>query len=122
MALTDLVHDLREVTPNVVWRALVIAVDARREASKTVLAQWLREAAPASATVHTDDVAWNQAWFNWGHLMAEHILHPLHQGRATDFAPPAWAEHDRVGTISVPADPDVVRVEGTEIIRDELEQ
>lgn len=122
MALGDLIQRLRGAAPGVTGRPVVIAVDGRGGAGKTVLAQRLREAVPASAVVHTDDVAWNQASFDWGHLMAEHVLRPLHQGAAVDFAPPAWGEHGREGVISVPAGLDVVWVEGAGIIRGELER
>ena len=121
-ALADLVQHLHAAAADVAGRPLIVAVDGRGGAGKTVLAQRLRQAVPASAVVHTDDVAWNQAYFDWGHLMANHILAPLHMGRAVDFAPPAWAEHDRAGTISVPAGLDMVWVEGTGIIRDELKE
>jgi hypothetical protein len=70
--------------------------------------------------VHTDDVAWNQAYFDWGELMLEHVLRPLHRGEAVEFRPPAWAEHDRPGAIRVAAGTNVVWIEGTGIIREEL--
>ena len=75
---------------------------------------------PASGIVHTDDIAWNHACFDWGDLMVENILRPLHRGEGVEFRPPAWVEHDRPGAIRVPAGADVVWVEGTGIIREEL--
>jgi hypothetical protein len=70
--------------------------------------------------VHTDDIAWNHACFDWGDLMVENILRPLHRGEGVEFRPPAWIEHDRPGAIRVPAGADVVWVEGTGIIREEF--
>ena len=52
--------------------------------------------------------------------MVEHVLRPLHRGDAVDFRPPAWVEHGRPGAIRVPSGADVVWVEGTGIIREEL--
>ena len=75
---------------------------------------------PASGVVHTDDVAWNHAYFDWGDLLVENILLPLHRGEGVEFRPPAWVAHDRPGAIRVPAGADVVWVEGTGIIREEF--
>ena len=85
--------------------------DPRRAATKVV---------PDSAIVHTDDIAWNHAYFDWGDVMVENILRPLHRGEAVEFRPPAWINHDRPGAIRVPAGADVVWVEGTGIIREEF--
>ncbi|KJK36092.1 hypothetical protein UK23_42405 [Lentzea aerocolonigenes] len=101
-------------------RPLLVAIDGRGGAGKSTLAERLRTAVPKSAVVHTDDVAWHHAYFDWGGLMAEHVIKPLHRGEAVEFRPPAWAEHDRPGAIRVAAGLDVVWIEGTGIIRDEL--
>jgi uridine kinase len=100
----------------------VIAIDGRGGAGKTILAERFRTVMPNSVIVHTDDVAWNHACFDWGALLAEHILQPLHRGEAVDFRPDAWIAHDRPGSITVPAGADVIWVEGTGIIRDELDR
>lgn len=118
--LAELVGHLRRTCPDVQGRPLVVAVDGRGGAGKSVLARRLREVVEASAVVHTDDVAWNHASFDWGRVMAENILAPLHRGRGVDFSPQAWVEHGRAGAISVAAGLDVVWVEGTGIIREEL--
>lgn len=81
----------------------------------------LQRAVPASVVVHTDDVAWNHAFFDWGQVLAENVLRPLHRGEVVHFRPPAWVEHERLGTIDVPAGLEVVWVEGTGIIREELD-
>ncbi len=57
-----------------------------------------------------------------GGLLVEHILQPLHRGETVDYRPPAWIEHGRAGSIRVPAAVDIVWVEGTGIIRQELAQ
>ncbi|MGL5850944.1 MAG: hypothetical protein ACRCZD_09210 [Phycicoccus sp.] len=75
---------------------------------------------PNSAVVHTDDIAWNEAYFDWGALLADNVLRPLHRGEAVSFRPPAWIAHDRPGSITVPTSADVVWVEGTGVVREEL--
>lgn len=116
--LSEIVRRLRGAAP--AGRPLVVAIDGRGGAGKSTLAERLRVVVPASAVVHTDDVAWNHAYFDWGELMAENVLRPLHRGEAVEFRPPAWAEHGRPGAIRVAAGTDVVWIEGTGIIREEL--
>jgi pantothenate kinase len=118
--LADVLRRLREAAPDVAGRPRVIAIDGRGGAGKSTLVERLRALVPASGVVHTDDVAWNQAYFDWGELMVESILRPLHQGKAVDFRPPAWIEHDRPGAIRVATGADIVWVEGTGIIREEF--
>jgi hypothetical protein len=45
-------------------------VDGRSGSGKTTLAERIRGAVPASTVVHTDDVAWSQAMFDWTDLPA----------------------------------------------------
>jgi hypothetical protein len=116
----DVVHLLLEASPDVTGRPQVIAIDGRGGAGKTTLAERLRRAAPNSAAVHTDDIAWNHAYFDWGTLLVENILRPVLQGEAVDFRPDSWITHDRPGSITLPAGADVIWVEGTGIIREEL--
>ncbi|MDX8033374.1 hypothetical protein SK803_24415 [Lentzea sp. BCCO 10_0856] len=101
-------------------RPALVAIDGRGGAGKSTLVERLRKLVPASAVVHTDDIAWNQAFFDWGDLLAENVLKPLRRGEAVEFRPPAWIEHHRQGAIQVPAGMDVVWIEGTGIIREEL--
>ncbi|MFD4637173.1 uridine kinase [Lentzea sp. NPDC058436] len=116
--LADVVRRLREEAP--AGRPLVVAVDGRGGAGKSTVVERLRRHVPRSGVVHTDDIAWNQAYFDWGGLIAGNVLAPLHRGEAVAFRPPAWAEHGRPGAIRVPAGLDVVWVEGTGILREEL--
>ncbi|WP_405876294.1 hypothetical protein [Streptomyces sp. NBC_00005] len=53
-------------------------------------------------------------------MLVENILQPLHRGEAVDFRPDAWIAHDRPGSITIPADPALIWVEGTGVIREEL--
>ncbi|WP_436533096.1 uridine kinase family protein [Actinoplanes sp. HUAS TT8] len=120
VTVRDAVQQLREASPGVSGRPRVIAVDGRGGSGKSTLASRLRAAVPRSAVVHTDDVAWNHAYFDWGDVLAANILEPLHRGRAVDFRPAAWIGHDRPGSITVPAGLDFVWVEGTGVIRASL--
>ncbi|NEA62263.1 hypothetical protein [Streptomyces sp. SID12488] len=120
VAVLEAVRQLCDAAPGVTGRPRVIAIDGRGGAGKTTLAERLRGAAPGSAVVHTDDIAWNHACFDWGAVLVENILRPLHRGEAVDFRPAAWIAHDRPRSITVPAGADFVWVEGTGIIREEL--
>ena len=118
--VTDVVRRLRDAAPGVTGRPRVIAVDGRGGAGKTTLAERLRTVVPNSAVVHTDDIAWHHAYFDWGALLRDHVLRPLHRGEAVDFRPDAWIARDRPGSITVPAGLEFVWIEGTGIIREEL--
>jgi hypothetical protein len=120
VAVREAVRRLRAAAPDVTGRPRVIAIDGRGGAGKTTLAQRLRAAVPHSAVVHTDDIAWNHAYFDWGAALTDNILRPLHRGAAVDHRPAAWIAHDRPGRITIPAGTDVVWVEGTGVIREEL--
>ncbi|GAA4978801.1 hypothetical protein HD597_011069 [Nonomuraea thailandensis] len=120
VTVLDAVRRLRRASPGVTGRPRVIAIDGRGGAGKTTLAERLREAVPGSAVVHTDDLAWNHACFDWGAVLVENILRPLHRGEAVNFRPDPWITHDRPGSITVPAGAGAVWVEGTGIIRAEL--
>ena len=94
-------------------RPRVVAVDGRGASGKSTLADRLQQHAPASAVVHTDDIAWHEPLFGWGHLLADAVLRPLHAGRALDWQPPQWQARGRDGSVVVPAALDLVLVEGT---------
>ncbi|MGK5680212.1 uridine kinase family protein [Actinoplanes sp. URMC 104] len=120
VTLVDAVRQLRNASPEVTGRPRVIAIDGRGGAGKTTLAERLCEVAPDAAIVHTDDVAWNHAYFAWGAVLAKNILQPLHRGAAVNFRPEAWVAHNRPGSITVPAGAQFVFIEGTGVIREEL--
>jgi uridine kinase len=90
----------------------VLAVDGRGGSGKSTLAGRLRREAARSALLHTDDLAWHEPLFGWGHLLAR-VLEPLRRGEPVRFRPPAWAQHGRQGAIEVRGGLDVVIVEGT---------
>jgi hypothetical protein len=94
-------------------RPRIVAVDGRGASGKSTLAARLQRQAPASAVVHTDDIAWHEPLFGWGHLLADHVLRPLREGRALDWRPPQWQARGREGSLAVPAGLDLVIVEGT---------
>ncbi len=120
--LLETVDRLRAASPGVTGRPRLIAVDGRGGAGKTFLTHRLCTAGQGDAVVHTDDIAWHHACFDWGALLAEHVLRPLHRGEAVDFRPQAWADHGRPGSITVPAGAGIVWIEGTGVIRAELSQ
>ena len=95
-----------------VGRPRVIAVDGRGAAGKSTLTQALAAALPRATVVHTDDIAWHEPFFGWGHLLAE-LLTAVHGGRGAALRPPAWDAYDRPGRIEVPGDAATVLVEGT---------
>ncbi len=70
--------------------------------------------------VHTDDLAWHEPLFAWGHLLADGVLRPLRRGEAVSFQPPASAQHGRNGGVQVPADREFVIVEGSAASQREL--
>jgi len=120
--LSDVLQRLLDASPGAAGRPRVIAIDGRGGAGKSALVERLRAIVPASVVIHTDDIAWNYAFFDWGGVMAENILQHIHRGEAVEFRPPAWIKHDRPGAIRIPSGADVVWVEGTGIIREELAQ
>jgi hypothetical protein len=94
-------------------RPLIVAVDGRSGEGKTTLVQGLLQAVPASAVLHTGDLAWHHSFFGWSDMLRLEVLEPLRLGLPGDFRPPAWDIHGRPGAISVPAGLEVVWVEGT---------
>jgi uridine kinase len=100
----------RKAVPN--GRPRVLAVDGRGGSGKSTLAEHLRHEVSRSAIVHTDDLAWHEPLFGWGHLLTR-ALEPLRRGEPTRFQPPAWPRHGREGVIEVPGGLDLVIVEGT---------
>jgi hypothetical protein len=103
-----------------VGRPRVLAVDGRSGGGKTTVAQWLAAAVPGAIVLHTDDVAWYHAFFDWADLMRDGILAPLRAGDDVAYRPPAWDERGRDGAITASAASPLVIVEGVGIGRREL--
>ena len=120
MALAQLGRKLRPGPRARLMRPRVIAVDGRSGSGKTTLAGRIQGVIPASAVVHTDDIAWNQAMFDWAGLLIGGILEPVHRSEPVSFRPPAWQERNRPGAIEVPPDTEVVIIEGAGAARREL--
>lgn len=91
---------------------LVVAVDGRSASGKSTFAHLLQAAIPDCALVHTDDVAWHESFFDWGPLMAAHVLSPLRLGQSVHYRPEAWERNDRPGYIDVSATCPVLVIEG----------
>jgi hypothetical protein len=98
-------------------RPWLIAIDGRSSAGKTTLSAEMVEVAGPGVVVHTDDVAWHQARFDWADLLVEGVLRPVHRAEAVAFAPPAWTRHGREGAIEVPVGLATVIVEGVGVGR-----
>lgn len=120
VSLTDVVTRLRRASSAAVDRPRVVAVDGRGGAGKSTLVEALAAHVPGSAVVHTDDIAWHHAFFDWADLLATHVLEPVHRGDAVDHRPRAWQERGRPGSVVVPAGVDTVWVEGTGVLRERL--
>ncbi len=87
-------------------------MDGRSASGKSTLAERLHAAVPASAVVHTDDVAWYESFFGWDELLVAGVLEPLHRGRAACYRPPAWVRRGRSGALEISAGRALVVVEG----------
>jgi hypothetical protein len=101
-------------------RPRVLAVDGRSGGGKTTIARRLAAAVPGATVLHTDDVAWYHAFFDWADLMRDGILAPLRAGRDVAYRPPAWDERGRDGAITASAASPLVIIEGVGIGRREL--
>jgi hypothetical protein len=117
----DVVGDLLgEVVHDVDGRPPLLAVDGRSGSGKTTVATRIAARVPGAAVVHTDDVAWYHAMFDWADLMAEGVLAPLRRGEPVAFRPPPWDARQRPGAVTVPAGSPLVVVEGVGIGRRDL--
>jgi hypothetical protein len=110
--LTALAQQLQQAAGSAHGRPPIVAIDGRSSSGKTTLARRLQQAVPGSCLVHTDDIAWRQAVFDWAYLLTDGVLRPLRDGHPTAFRPPAWDRHSRPGAIEVPRDASLVIVEG----------
>lgn len=98
-------------------RPVVVAVDGRGASGKTTLSEALladlARRGVAAAAVHTDDLAWHEPFFGWGHLLRAGVLEPAKRREVVVFTPPAWEPRGRTGSVDVPAGTEVLLVEGT---------
>jgi hypothetical protein len=119
--LTTVIASLMQLSQSrgAVGRPVVLAVDGRSSSGKTTLAARLADAVAGSAMVHTDDVAWQHSRFGWADLLNEGVLIPARAGQPVVFRPPAWDEHQREGTIWVPAGCPLLIIEGVGAARRE---
>jgi hypothetical protein len=90
----------------------LLAIDGRSSSGKSTLAGRVADVVPRSAVVHTDDVAWWHSRFGWDDLLVTQVIEPLRRGEAVDYRPPAWDARARPGSIKVPADAELVVIEG----------
>jgi hypothetical protein len=120
MALTQLARRLRPGPRARLGRPRVLAVDGRSGSGKTTLAARIQGVIPASVVVHTDDIAWHHAMFDWADLLIAGIGEPVRRGEPVRFRPPAWQQRNRNGAIEVPPDLDLVIIEGAGAGRREL--
>ena len=97
--LAQLVRMLRPRNGAPAGRPWVLAVDGRSGSGKTTLAERIRGAVPASTVVHTDDMAWSQAMFDWTDLLIGGLLEPGSPRRAGELpavglgrAEPCWRD------------------------------
>lgn len=100
-------------------RPLVVAIDGRSASGKTTLADRVAEAVPATAVVHTDDIAWSHSRFGWADL-AQHLLEMARAGAPVSFRPPAWDQRHRAGAIVLPRGTQLLILEGVGSSREEL--
>jgi hypothetical protein len=101
-------------------RPSLLAVDGRSGSGKTTVARRILDRVPGAAVVHTDDIAWYHAMFDWSALITEGVLAPLRRGAAVAFRPPPWDARGRPGEVTVPAGCALVVVEGVGIGRRDL--
>lgn len=120
VSLVALLDSWRPKLPDSGERPGVLAVDGRGASGKSTLAASLRRAVPSSVVVHTDDVAWHHAFFDWAALVRDGVLIPVHAAQEVSYRPPAWEARSRAGAIEVPARCPLVIVEGCGAARREL--
>lgn len=118
--LARVVETLLDRAGPVRGRPVVVAVDGRSSSGKSTLARRVGESVAGVALVHTDDIAWHQAFFDWASLLAEGVLRPARAGRQVSYRPPAWDARNRPGAIEVPAGRAILVVEGVGSSRRQL--
>jgi hypothetical protein len=117
--IADVIQAFADRAHQYAGRPLVLAIDGRSSSGKTTLAGRVANIIPATAVVHTDDIAWWHSRFGWADL-AVRVLETVHAGEAASFRPPAWIERGREGAIVVPAQIQLLVLEGVGASREEL--
>jgi hypothetical protein len=110
--LAAVVATLGGQEPTSAGRPLIVAVDGRSSSGKTTLSRRIAETVPGASVVHTDDIAWWHAAFDWAELLAAGVLEPVRAGRPVAYRPPAWDVRDRPGAVTVPGGVRLLVVEG----------
>ena len=90
----------------------LLAIDGRSSSGKSTLARRIADVTPRSAVVHIDDLAWWHSPLAWDDLLIEGVIAPLRRGERVDYRPPAWDVRGRQGSVTVPAGPEFVVIEG----------
>ncbi len=109
--IAHVVHAFAERARPAAGRILVVAIDGRSSSGKTTLAARIAAAIPASAVVHTDDIAWEHSRFGWADI-ARRVLEAVQGGAALSFRPPGWDKRGREGAICVPRGTELLLLEG----------
>jgi hypothetical protein len=104
--------DVSAACGDVAGRPAIVAVDGRSGAGKSSIAQVLVEQVPASAVVHTDDIAWYESSFGWDDVLVADVLGPLLACEPVSYRPDAWVRRGREGNVEVPSGRSMVVVEG----------
>jgi hypothetical protein len=89
MPISDLIRLVVDADRNRHDRPWILAVDGRSGSGKSSVANMFHRSVPASAVIHTDDVAWHHSFFDWSDLLVEGILKPLRNCKAVSYRPPA---------------------------------
>jgi len=98
----------------------LVALDGRGSSGKSALTSRIAARVPGAVVVHTDDIAWHHAAFDWADMLVTGVLEPVRRGEPVSFRPPQWEARGRAGAIEVPAGAPLVLVEGVGSARREL--
>lgn len=110
--IPELAGQLMRRAGDVDGRPVVLAVDGHGASGKSTFADQLRDVVPGAVVVSTDDLAWHEPFFGWGHLLRQ-LLTELHEAGAAQLVPPQWPARGREGAVDIPAGTSMVVVEGT---------